>query len=88
MRRVQLCIGDRVHYRSHGSPILIDGTQIHAPKCRPADVIEHLGAEVCILFVKNPSGVFFDDCRHDETRWPDAPPGEGGTWHYPCDVSP
>lgn len=85
MRHVQLTIGAQVHYRSHGSPLLSDGSQVHPPKCRPADVVEILGGELCTLLVKNPNGIYFDECRHDETRWKDAPPGQGGTWHWPCD---
>jgi len=87
MPLVQLSIGDRVHYRSHGSPILDDGTQTYPPKCRAAIVSDLLGDNIASLFVINPSGVFFDDCRNDETRHSDAPPGQGGTWHWPCDVA-
>jgi hypothetical protein len=85
MRGVQLTIGARVHYRSHGSPILASGKQVHAPKCRPADVVEIIAGEFVTLHVINPSGIFFDDCRHDENRYPDVPPGAGGTWHWPCE---
>lgn len=85
MHGVALTLGQPVHYRSWGSTPLPDGRQVHLPRCRPALVVEHLGGEVCTLFVINPSGLFFDDCRHDEQRHPDAPPGAGGTWHWPCD---
>lgn len=88
MRNVQLTIGSRVHYRSHGSPVLPDGSQVHAPKCRPAIAVEPIAGEVWTFQVINPSGIHFDECRHDETRWPDAPPGTGGTWHWPCDGDP
>lgn len=80
-------IGQLVHYTSWGSAPGPDGVQVHPRKCRPAIVVEIIGGELCTLFVINPSGIFFDECRHDETRWPDEPPGTGGTWHWPCDVT-
>lgn len=79
MRYVQLTIGDRVHYRSHGSPILIDGTQVHAPRCRPAIAVEQLGASMWNLFVITPNGDFHDECAYDEAM-------AGGTWHFPGDA--
>lgn len=32
--------------------------------------------EACALVVQNPTGLFFNTCRHDEGR-------AGGTWHWP-----
>lgn len=69
-------LGDRVHYRSHGSPIGLDGTQVHRPRCRAALVSEVLGGNLVSLFVINPSGVFFDDCVYDVAM-------SGGSWHLP-----
>lgn len=75
MRVVLPTIGDRVHYRSWGSAPLPDGTQVHPPKCRPADVVEVIGGGLVTLFVINPSGIFFDECTHDPVA------SRGGTWH-------
>jgi hypothetical protein len=69
-------LGDRVHYRSHGSPVGIDGTQIYQPRCRAALVSGVLSNNLLSLFVINPSGVFFDDCAYDQQM-------TGGTWHLP-----
>ena len=69
-------LGDRVHYRSHGSPVGVDGTQAHKPRCRTATVSDILGGNLLSLFVINPSGVFFDDCTYDQAM-------SGGTWHLP-----
>lgn len=81
---VQLSVGDVVHYRSHGSAPQLDGTQVHRPRCRAATVADQLSDYMLSLFVINPSGVFFDDCRYDVNM-------AGGTWHLangginPCD---
>ncbi|MFY7069595.1 hypothetical protein ACOQFV_27370 [Nocardiopsis changdeensis] len=62
-------VGDVVHYVSHGSPVLPDGTQRYPSACRAAIVtlvdtyqdwppghhIGHVG-----LAVLNPTGAFFD----------------------------
>lgn len=74
MRHMQLSVGDVVHYRSHGSPIRADGTQVHKPRCRAAFVTDQLSDYLCTLFVVNPAGIFFDDCRYDVDM-------AGGTWH-------
>lgn len=36
--------------------------------------------EACALHVANPTGQFFNTCRHDEGM-------SGGTWHWPEQVS-
>ena len=76
MRHMQLSVGETVHYRSHGSPVQLDGTQVHKPRCRAAIVTDDLGGGMFSLFVINPSGVFFDDCRYDLNM-------SGGSWHLP-----
>jgi hypothetical protein len=76
MRDVQLTLGDRVHYRSHGSPILPDGSQVWTPECRAAIAVDDLGGDRWILFVITPTGSFHDTCRYDLT-------GARGTWHHP-----
>jgi hypothetical protein len=75
----QPTIGERVHYRSHGSAPLSDGTQVYLPKCRTAIVVDVIAADACTLFVITPNGIFHDDCRRDEDGH------DGGTWHMPCD---
>lgn len=45
--------------------------------------------QACALVVQNPTGLFFNTCRHDEGGTLDTPgaPAErsyaGGTWHWP-----
>lgn len=73
-------IGRVVHYVSHGTPVLPDGTQAYAPECRAAIVTE-VGPDAVGLCVLNPGGMFFRQladggCRHDEQN-------AGGTWHWP-----
>jgi hypothetical protein len=34
-------------------------------------------ADACALTVSNPTGLFFNECKHDETD------KAGGTWHWP-----
>jgi hypothetical protein len=77
-------IGKTVHYVSHGSPVLEDGTQRYPSVCRPAVITEMAhpdrddrSAEDAVLLVQNPSGIFFDTCPHDEVTM------AGGTWHWP-----
>jgi hypothetical protein len=74
-------VGRVVHYRSHGSPVLPDGTQRYADRCRAAiitDVSDHPDGEGYVsLCVLNPTGIFFDEeCPHDEGKAP-------GSWHWP-----
>lgn len=81
MRDVQPTIGDRVHYRSWGSAPLPDGTQVHPPRCRAAIVTEVISEGMVTLFVINPSGIFFDECRHDPAL------SRGGTWHWAIEAA-
>jgi len=80
MRYVSLTLGAPVHYRSHGSPVLPDGTQLYRPVCRAAEVVEIIDDETgyVTLFVKKPHGLFFDQCYCDQGL-------RGGTWHWPQD---
>lgn len=66
-------LNESVHYVSYGSP----GGE-YTSQCRAADVTEVLSAARVSLFVKNPSGIFFD--RDKPHAGPD--PLQGGTWHY------
>lgn len=73
----QPSIGRIVWYQAHGSP---DGT--HKPEPRPAIISKvHDGGEVD-LTVFNPTGLFFNRCKHDDS---DAP--RGGTWRWPPRVT-
>jgi hypothetical protein len=59
-------VGDDVHYVSHGSPVLADGTQVHTSACRAAKVTKAWSADMVSLFVMNPTGTFHDSSvRYD-----------------------
>ncbi|MFJ4738695.1 hypothetical protein [Streptomyces sp. NPDC088775] len=92
----QPSVGRTVHYVSHGSPVLPDGTQTVTSQCRAAVITEvpnqpdpegRVG-----LQVSNPDGLFFHPLSkggvpQDEPR-PFEQPGEryvhqGGSWHWP-----
>lgn len=73
-------VGDDVHYVSHGSPVLADGTQAYKSVCRAAKVTAVYGAKVD-LFVMNPNGTFHDQgTRYDGGTFAgperEASPGE------------
>lgn len=86
-------VGRTVHYVSYGSPIDASGYQRYPSKCRaaiitdiysddnpypdPEIVVGVDGSEWIALAVLNPTGMFFDDCCHDELT------KLGGTWHWP-----
>jgi hypothetical protein len=82
-------VGRIVHYVSHGTPVRLDGSQVHKSECRAAivtDVIdvggpydnpEDLPMEPVALCVLNPAGLFFNEAEHDEHDH------AGGTWHWP-----
>lgn len=83
-------IGDTVHYTSHGTPLLADGTRAYHPHCRAAIVTAH-GDPHIALAILNPTGMFFDtDVPADPEmeaaeNLPGAPPHTiytPGTWHY------
>lgn len=84
-------IGRVVHYVSHGSPVLPDGTQAYKPQCRAAIITEvgeyppgvsevdkdniAVPVGLCVL---NPTGMFFDrGVMQSELGH------EGGSWHWP-----
>lgn len=73
-------VGRIVHYVSHGSPVLPDGSQTYTAQCRAA-IITEVGENAVGLCVLNPSGVFLrtlaeGGCRHDDAQ-------AGGSWHWP-----
>lgn len=84
-------LNDPVHYVSYGTP----GGE-YPSTCRAATVtgvptvfaatLSEMRAAVADLevdlFVMNPSGLFFNRCRHDESFAEDGQRA-GGTWHYP-----
>ena len=84
---IQPTVGRIVHYTSHGSPVLPDGTQIYKSVCRAAIVTgDHVfdseaGDFMTPLAVLNPEGMFFQACPADESRT------YGGTWHWPEQVT-
>lgn len=45
-------------------------------KVRVRNVEQMFDDEACALTVQNPTGLFFNVCRHDEDQTP-------GTWHWP-----
>ena len=84
---MQPTVGQIVHYVSHGSPVLEDGTQKYKSVCRAAivtgdPVAGFMDALVTPLAVFNPEGMFFQACYVDHS---DAP--KGGTWHWPEQVT-
>ena len=91
-------VGRTVHYVSHGSPVLPDGTQVYTRRCRAAIVTEVPAnpqdsgeAETIGLMVANPTGLFFQSladggCPYDEWDGTNALEGaqpQGGSWHWP-----
>lgn len=84
-----------VHYVSHGSPVLPDGTQRYSKQCRAAVVTaagEH--PNLASLAVLNPTGMFFDvDVERDDgdplstnAALCDGRDHLGGSWHWPARV--
>lgn len=72
-------VGRMVHYVSHGTPVLEDGTQAFPSVCRAAVVTEVGGPNdwavgLCVL---NPTGIFFHEATLYSLR--ELP----GTWHWP-----
>lgn len=78
-------VGRIVHYVSHGSPVLPDGSQRYPSVCRAAIVtaVPAVLDEVAIvsLAVLSPTGT------HHDQHVPQAEPTDGilmgGTWHWP-----
>ena len=74
-------VGGNVHYLSHGSPVLPDGTQVYRAQCRAA-IITETGPDpdVVGLCVLNPTGLFFRSLAEGgNTR--DRSVTTGGSWH-------
>ena len=84
-------VGCIVHYVSHGSPVLPDGTQRYTSQCRAAIVTAAYESEneALSLAIFNPEGMFFSPiCAHHEAdpELADSNPAvnhPGGTWHWP-----
>lgn len=84
-------IGRNIHYVSHGSPILPDGSQTYPSVCRAAVVTEVGDGGRVGVAVLNPAGVFFHSladggCAYD--AWGGGAPlsgaqPQGGSWHWP-----
>jgi hypothetical protein len=77
----QPSVGRIVHYVSHGSPVLPDGTQAYKSECRAAIITEVPTNDACALAVFNPTGMFFNRALYDGSENP-----AGGTWHWPEQV--
>ena len=84
-------VGSIVHYVSHGSPVLPDGTQKYLPECRaaiitevgdyPPDAPESARGNVAVpvgLCVLNPTGQFFLQGAMQSQLG-----HERGSWHWP-----
>lgn len=80
MERQEPSVGRIVHYVSHGTPVLEDGTQAFPKACRAAVITQLTGiVHVVGLAVLNPTGMFFHPevaCDHSEDQEP-------GSWHWP-----
>jgi hypothetical protein len=71
-------VGRIVHYVSHGTPPLSDGTQAYESTCRAAVVTEAGENDIVGLAVFNPEGMFFNrGVHHQENEQ------AGGSWHWP-----
>lgn len=89
-------VGRVVHYVSHGSPVLEDGTQVYPAQCRAAIITEvgdwpegktsgEARRNIAVpvgLCVFNPSGLFFHSLA-DGGCMQSEDGREGGTWHWP-----
>lgn len=86
-------IGDTIHYTSHGTPLLADGTRAYHPQCRAA-IVTALGDPNIALAILNPTGMFFDtDVPADNAPIIEVRDAAGkvcisegqytpGTWHH------
>lgn len=71
-------VGRIVHYVSHGSPVLPDGSQRYKPENRAAIITVVWSDQTVGLAVLNPTGVFFDQSvPYDADE-------RGGSWHWPA----
>lgn len=77
---MQPSVGRIVHYVSHGSPVLENGTQRYTSECRAAIVTEVGMGTGVRLAVLNPEGMFFTG---PIPEYPAAGERKGGTWHWP-----
>ncbi|MCY0957757.1 hypothetical protein [Streptomyces sp. H27-H5] len=87
-------VGRAVHYVSHGTPLLPDGSQVYSAKCRAATVTEVNVEEPYQvgLAVTNPTGLHFRPLSEGGC-FLYQPDGEGcelspdevrpGSWHWP-----
>lgn len=96
-------VGRIVHYKSYGTPggeyepecraaiitsvgawvtVMIEDEFPVARGINGRKVVQHYQVETCSLSVHNPTGIFLNEAiRHDEDQ-------QGGTWHWPCVVTP
>lgn len=89
-------LNSSVHYVSHGTPKLADGSQEFASRCVAADVteIDQVDPKRVGLVAKNPTGLFWRPLVAGGCTYDPLPPrskivhGERaehlpGTWHFP-----
>jgi hypothetical protein len=72
----------QVHYVSHGTPPLSDGSQAFTSQCRAATITEVGENDIVGLCVQNPSGLYFlpladGGVHHQENEH------AAGSWHWP-----
>ena len=74
-------VGGNVHYLSHGSPVLSDGTQVYRAQCRASIITETCpDPDVVGLCVLNPGGVLFRNLAEGGVTRDDYTT-DGGSWH-------
>jgi hypothetical protein len=87
-------LGEDIHYVSHGTPYMVDGTQMFRSACRAAKVteIDRVDRKCIGIMVMNPTGLLFHSLAAGGCLRDELPPldkivlGErstyrGGTWH-------
>lgn len=68
-------VGRIVHYVSHGTPVLLDGTQTYESVCRAA-IVTGVGDNYVSLTVFSPEGAWFGRSQFSTEH-------DGGSWHWP-----
>jgi hypothetical protein len=69
-------VGRVVHYVSYGTPKGEFTSECRAAIVTAIEDTDEEGNEFVKLCVMNPTGLFFNESKHDEDK-------AGGTWHWP-----